>query len=199
MKRRVALMGIIASLFMLQGCIGGKFSMSHFSPPQAATPATAVGLVQTMWENRIVVTEDTVNNGAPLPGLAGRIYFFGGKLGHPLHAKGTLTVTAHEVLADNKTVPMEVWEIDPVTLQKLGSTDRLGWGYTIFLPITHYRADLKRVQLQAKFVPEGGSPLYSSPDTVSLTEEPPPVITSNVIPPGGIQTGAVQTGGSQKR
>lgn len=200
MNRRLAQMGMIASLFMIQGCLGDrKFSMSSFSSPQAATPAAAVAIVQTMWENRVVVTEDTVNNGAPLPGLAGRVYFFGSNLGHPLHGKGTLTVTAHEVLPDSKTVPMEAWEIDPKTLQRLGSTDRLGWGYTVFLPITHYRTDLKRVRLQAKFVPEGGTPLFSSPDTVSLTEGTPPVITSNVIPLAGVQTEVTQTGGIQKR
>src|SRR5712671_585310 len=154
----------------MPGCVGadGKLSMSHFGPAHKAAPASAVALVETMWESRVVVTEDTVNEGAPLPGLAGRVYLFGPKLGHPLQVKGTLYVLAHEVLPDNKTAKMEAWEIDPATFQRLGSSDKIGWGYTVFLPLSKYRPEVKHVKLQVKFTPENGTPLFSPTTDVSL-------------------------------
>lgn len=175
--------------FFMQGCIGadGKTSISHFGSPPKAAPAPTVQLVQTMWENRIVETEDVVNQGAPLPGIAGRVYLFGGKLGHPVQGKGTFHVMAHEVLPDGKSVPMEAWEIDPVAMQKLGSTDLIGWGYTVFLPFTNPRPDVKHVKMQVKFTPENGTPLFSPTTAVSLSDEPRPVITSNILPAGGFQ------------
>src|SRR5262245_20937100 len=109
MNRRLLAAATALSLGALAGCMGadGKWVTSHcfpaFETPAAQTPHRVV----TMWENRVVVTEDVVNEGADLPGLAGRVYFFANKVGNPLTVSGVLTVTAHEILPDGKKLPLE--------------------------------------------------------------------------------------------
>jgi hypothetical protein len=183
---RIANFLIVAGLAVLPGCVNPdswcKSCFGTFGPE--TPPIGHPHQVKAMWENRIVVNEDSVNQGAKLFGLSGRVWFFGEKIGLPLAAHGTLTVFASEILPDGKTVPIEGWEIDSATLQRLCHKDIIGWGYTLYLPFKNVpRPDLKRVQLQVTFAPEKGSPLYSSADLVSLTDDAPPQITSTVTEP----------------
>jgi hypothetical protein len=171
------------------GCFSPEVLTSksfHHGMPSSAPPVDQIRQVVPIWENRTVTTQDVVNQGQPLVGLAGRVYFFGEEMGHPLSATGTLTVDAHEFLPDGKTRMLERWEIDAKTLMKLGRTDKIGFGYTVFLPWSTYRPDIARVQLQAKFVPAGGEArgyaLFSPPSPVTLRQEGSPVITSSVYP-----------------
>jgi len=187
MNRCYAAAVAILALGMIQGCVGpeGGVSKSFHRGPVEKPPEGSIQQVQALWENRVITTQDVVNQGQPLLGLAGRIYFFGEEVGHPLAGKGTLTVDAHEFLPDGKTRMLERWEIDPKTLAKLGRKDTIGWGYTVFLPWSTYRADIARVQLQAKFVPEQGVPMFSPASPVSLRQEAPPVVSSNMVPTAG--------------
>lgn len=171
-------------LAVIPGCFGLDQMVSH-SSPIAKAPTGNVAQVQAMWENHVITTQDVVNNGRPLVGLAGQVYFFGEDIGYPLGGKGTLTVDAREFQPDGTAKLIERWEIDPATLAKLGRKDRIGWGYTVFLPWSTFRPDITRLQLQLKFVPETGIPIFSTPTTVSLTQEGPPVITSNIVPAAG--------------
>ncbi|MEI7686348.1 MAG: hypothetical protein WCL32_15115 [Planctomycetota bacterium] len=186
-RRRIAGAALVA-VVLIQGCVGadgGAVKSFHQGAAEKATEGS-IQQVQALWENRVITTPDVANRGAPLIGLAGRIYFFGEEVGHPRAAKGTLTVDAHEVLPDGKTRMLERWEIDPRTLMKLGRKDTIGWGYTVFLPWSSYRPDIGRIQLQAKFVPEqNGTPLFTEQSSVSLRQEGPPVISSNIIPTSG--------------
>jgi hypothetical protein len=179
MNRRLILAVMVLSLGALQGCVTHQF-LPMFETALAPVPHRVV----TMWENRVIVTENVVNEGADLPGLAGRVYFFANKIGNPLTVNGDLFVTAHEILPDGKKVPMEMWHFDATKLPTLGSTDLAGWGYTVFLPLRHPRPDLKRVLMQVKFVPENnkGMPLFSPPESISLGNQGPPAISSNILP-----------------
>ncbi len=197
MNRRLLAAAAGAVLSLFPGCMNldHHTSRSHYGSAEekaeaekalARSMAGPVSQVQAAWENRVIVTQDAVNNGAPLVGLLGKLHFFGDEVGFPRTCKGTITVDAHEILPDGKTKMMERWQIDPITMQKLIRKDTLGSCYTIFLPWSTYRPDMARVQLQVKFVPEtGGVPLFSTPTAVSLLQESQPVITGNVIPAGG--------------
>lgn len=181
----ISLAVLMLSLAMVQGCVApeGVLSKSLHHGAVEKPAEGSIQQVQVLWENRIITTQDVVNHGQPLNGLAGRVYFFGEEVGHPLAAKGTLTVDAHEYLPDGKTRMLERWEIDPKTFVKLGRKDTIGWGYTVFLPWSTFRPDISRVMLQAKFVPtEQGVPLFSPQSSVSLRQDSPPVISSNIIP-----------------
>jgi len=87
------------------------------------------------------------------------MYLFGPVVGTPLTGDGSL-----EVLLSDETngppVQKEVWLIDAATLNSLLRKDMLGWGYTLFLPWTTYRADIGKVLLKVCYKPATGTPIY---------------------------------------
>ncbi len=151
---------------VLAGC---ETTQSWVMRPHFDRKSESAAQVHAAWENHVLVTQDTVNNGAPLIGLAGRIYLFGDEIGFPLKEDGKITVDLYNVTAGGEPKMLERWDIDRNTLRRLCRKDAIGWGYTLFLPWATYRPDVARVQLQVRFVPEKGStPLYTSPAQVTL-------------------------------
>lgn len=139
---------------------------------KTAKPAPAPSQVHAMWKNQIIEPPDSVNQGKPLPGLAGRVYFFGPDLGHPMPASGQLAVDLYELRPDGKAQHLESWKLPHDVLARVGARDTLGWGYTLFLPWATYRPDVQRVRLQVSFVPDGGAaPIFSPPSNVVLQRE----------------------------
>ena len=141
-----------------------------------------------------MVTQDIVNQGAPLKGIAGRLYLFGPD-GFPLVGEGSVTVDLCDMTPETtggQPKLIERWEIDRETLRKLAKKDMIGWGYTLFLPWSTYRPEINRVQLQVRYAPDKGLPLFSSQSMVTLrTEMPPVTITTRqgpVVPAGAVPT-----------
>lgn len=164
-RRPVRPMWGLGLLLLTAGCVT---THPWITPPEAPPP---VCQVQAIWEGRVQVTQDVVNGGRPLPGLAGRLYLFGEEIKYPERGDGTVSVE----LFDLSNVPsgaqpqrLEQWNIDAVSLSKLLRKDKIGWGYTLFLPWATYRPDITRVQLNLCYTPAKGTPLYSSPATVNL-------------------------------
>ncbi|MBM3997126.1 MAG: hypothetical protein FJ303_23695 [Planctomycetes bacterium] len=144
----------------------------------------AVNDVMTLWDNRVRITQDSVNSGRPLPGLVGRIYLFSND--RNVDAAGFLVVTMHDASKPNGEKLAE-WRFDPKSLKLLKRKDHLGDGYTLFLPWEDYRPEMRQVKLQACYVPQKGAPRYTDPSRVTLqTEEEaiPPMITHGQIVPG---------------
>ncbi|MFO0865640.1 MAG: hypothetical protein U0744_13475 [Gemmataceae bacterium] len=144
--------------------------------------------VHAIWNGQLSTTRDTVNNGAELRGLIGRLYLFGEEVGFPLQAEGTVTVDLYDITPANtqgKPKMLERWEIDKDTLKRLGRKDTIGWGYTLFLPWSTYRPDIARVQLQARFVPEKGIPLFAPAAQVSVQGDEiiPAAASMRSVPP----------------
>lgn len=165
------------------GCISPPALKSQPEPPVPSP----VQQVHATWENFIFEVPDSVNNGAPLKGVAGRVYLFGADVGFPLRVRGEMTVDLSDATAvANGGVPvmLERWTFDPQTLDRLFKKDMIGGGYTLFLPWSSYKPEIRKVILQAKFTPEKGTPLYTPPATVSL--QPPesaPRLTQQTIRP----------------
>jgi hypothetical protein len=181
---RAAMVALVAGL--CAGCVTTSTSLFHNTsndPPPA--PWGHPQTVTALWEQRVIMTPDVANGGKPLVGLAGRMYLFGEVYGSPVQSKGSIVVDCNEFRSDGSRALIERWEIDPLTLSRLGRKDEgIGWGYTLFLPWQTYRPDIKRVEMQVKFVPEKGIPLFSQPSAVTLQyeETPPPMITTRVEP-----------------
>jgi hypothetical protein len=135
--------------------------------------ANSVSQVAVNWESRIFVTQDSVNGGRPLIGLAGRLYLFDDNL---KLQKGDGRVSVDLFDAGN-TQPgaqpkrLERWELDQASLSKLLRKDPVGWGYTLFLPWGTYRPDIARVQMTVCYTPAKGMPIYADPAMVSLRSE----------------------------
>jgi hypothetical protein len=188
------------SAVLLAGLVGGcastgsSVSLKPAIPPAPGNPYQ----VHAAWENRIMVTPDVVNNGRQLVGLSGRIYLFGEEIGHPMAGDGGAVVELCDLgKLDPKGNPelLERWVIDKENLKRLLKKDTIGWGYTVFLPWNSYRPDIGKVQLQVRYLPDKGMPLYSPPAVVALHGEtqltishrqlaPPPMMPpSSVAPP----------------
>ena len=156
-------------------------------PPKLAAnvPADEPRQVIATWQHFVAVTEDSQNQGKPLPGLTGRMYFMGAEVGHSFQALGRVTVTLHEIKPDGQmAVNSEVWKIDGHTLQNLLRKDFVGWGYTLFLPWSTMRPDINQVRLQIKFEPLNGAPIYSRPTDVTVRQDPgaAPIVNSQIVP-----------------
>lgn len=164
---------------MLAPCTGCVTLTSWPGKPALPAPSPACE-VQSMWENRLLVTTDTVNHGAPLPGLAGRVYLYGNDgSGHPVIGAGKITVDVLDVShpgPDGQPRWIEQFNFDPDTLKLLLRKDLVGWGYTLFLPLSHHRPDMTHFQLKIAYVPDKGPPLYAAPTPVTLRADDGPLL-----------------------
>lgn len=180
---RAALMALVAGLSA--GCVTTSTSLWHSETKEPPAPWGTPQTVTALWEQRVMSTADIANGGQPLVGLAGRMYLFGETYGSPIQARGSIVVDCSELRPDGTRALIERWEIDPLTLSRLGrKDDGIGWGYTLFLPWQTYRPDIKRLEMQVKFIPEKGIPLFSQRSAVTLQYEDvaPPTITTRVEP-----------------
>lgn len=186
-------MTLLATMALSGGCVTTSTALR---PKEAPPPPQSAFQVHATWENRVLITQDVVNNGRPLVGLGGRLYLFGQELGHPVAGDGMAIVEVADVThANAQTKPklIERWEIDADTLKRLLRKDMIGWGYSLFLPWQTYRPDITKVQLQVRYVPAKGMPLFSPPAVIALRNETPPVTmtqreapASSIIPSAAI-------------
>ncbi|MBI1832828.1 MAG: hypothetical protein HYR84_15415 [Planctomycetes bacterium] len=138
----------------------------------------------TLWDNRVRITQDSVNAGRPLPGLVGRLYLFGND--RNVDAHGYVVVTMHDATKPGSEELVK-WRFDPKSLKLLKRKDHLGDGYTLFLPWEGYRPEIRQVKLQACYLPEKGAPRYLDPSRVTLQSEDefiPPTVTHRQFAPG---------------
>jgi hypothetical protein len=139
---------------------------------QAVAPSPAAYQVVATWYPEVVVTPDPAHGGAPVHGLAGRVYLFGPEISFPLAGDGTMVVDLFNDTPDAKaTVPLEEWRFDKDTLKRLQRRDAVGWGYTLFLPWGTYQPEIKRVHLRLRYEPAKGAPLYTESPAISLKKE----------------------------
>ena len=133
----------------------------------------------TMWDNRVRITEDSANGGAPLHGMAGRLFLFNEDTS--VEAHGRVVVQMLDLtnpVAGQQPNKLGEWSIPAENLKQLKRKDPIGEGYTLFLPWDTYDARVRQVQLQVCYLPEKGAPRYSSPTKVTLQSETPPGPTS---------------------
>src|SRR5262245_8887238 len=155
----VALAALAAGCVLLDRADDGK-------PPPPGVPCQVV----TTWQNCVRFAPDPCHNGAPTPGLAGRLYLFGPKIGHPMTGDGSLVVDLYDETKEGQSVVLEQWRLDPKSLEMLLRKDMIGWGYTLFLPWGQYRPDITRVRMRARYEPPKGAPIFCE-SAVTLAEE----------------------------
>lgn len=188
-SRLLALASIVAaSLIAAPGCSLDQVWLVKDIAPKSEQPCQIV----TTWVNKVQFAPDTAHNGEPMPGLVGRMYLFGPTVGFPMVGDGGIFVELFDETQGPSQHPIEKWQIDPVSLRKLVQKDRIGMGYTLFLPWGSYRPDINRVRLTCRYDPQAGTPIYAEPATVSLdtasamppvASSQPPVMTPPAEPP----------------
>src|SRR5947209_2007435 len=91
MPLRRALPSFVPAVVLLAaGCVTTQPWISNHEP------AAAVCQVHSIWEGHIRTTQDVVNGGRPLPGLAGRLYLFGPEFGKPEKGDGKVAVDLYD-------------------------------------------------------------------------------------------------------
>ncbi len=119
---------------------------------------TPVQMIAT-WENTVSWAPDPTRGGTSMPGLSGRLYLFGQEVGFPTAGDGKISVLLSEE-TNGAVVQKEVWNIDAATLKTWLRRDKIGWGYTMFLPWTTYRPEITKVRLKVFYTPAQGTPLH---------------------------------------
>lgn len=188
---RLALSRLLARLATLCGLAlwagPGCVTTSNFFALPGHDCVESASAVQSWWDPRVRIARDSVNGGAPLPGLAGRLYVLDAKE-WPVACKGRLVVDLYDVTCAGGAAEklLERWQIDNDTLQRLRRRDKIGEGYTLFLPWSTNRPEITRVRLHITFFPEKGAPLYADPVTLTPRNEAPPqvVVRQQTVPAG---------------
>ncbi len=112
-----------------------------------------------------------------MPGLAGRLYLMNSEF-RAQKGDGGLSVDMYDISHVQSGTPperLESWELSQTDLAKLLRQDnKLGWGYTIFLPWPSVRPEVTRVELRACYKPAKGGAIYAQPAPISIINEKAP-------------------------
>jgi len=178
---KALLMG--AFTLSLAGCVTTENWIASRMP---TTPhkGTAVSEVSMIWRG-LAVTQDSVNGGRPLPGIAGRMYLIGPDLGTPLLCEGKAVIDLYHPNEQGKMQILERWEIDSATLQRLARKDVIGDGYTLFLPWSTYNPSIVQGQMRVTFLPaSAANPVYGPPTMVNIRPAAPiPIQEQRIVEP----------------
>ena len=172
---------LVAGLLVLGGCVAPPVSFSlPWTTPAEEPPCKIYGY----WDRNVRIALDSKHDGAQVTGLAGRIYFNGATDARPIPVHGKVVVEWFDVSGapDAPHPLMGVCAFDPVSLQKFGKKDVIGWGYTLFCPWTEYRPEVNRVRIHVRYIPEHGDALYAEPATVTLNSDTPVIGQQQTIP-----------------
>jgi hypothetical protein len=183
--RRQGLRAASAAVVIVASLSAGCVTLDRFHTKQDAPPTGPAAQVVVTWNKSVCFAADPTHNGAPNPGVAGRLYLFGPDCSFPLAADGSVSVELYDdtpLASGGKAVLKEQWNIDKDTLKRLLKKDMIGWGYTLFLPWGTYSPNLTRVHLMVRYTPAaGGAPLFAPSETVSLGH--PDVVNVPQTPP----------------
>lgn len=150
-RKGSSLSGLLAlgALFALSGCDTTGAFIAPDVPVSDNMPCQVVGV----WNRGIATAADTMHNGAPLMGLAGRVLLYN-EAGLPVICDGDLVVCLFDCTPHpGSTGPVEVheWVLDHETLKRLVRKDAFGWGYTVFLPWPEDKPVFSQIQLKLRY------------------------------------------------
>jgi hypothetical protein len=148
-------------------------------PPPAGVPSR----IAASWENSISHSMPGVlTSGQATPGLAGRLCLFGPTSDVPMTGNGSVVMEMFVESKEGGSVKFDQREMDGKTLQQWLSRDRIGWGYTLFLPWGAHKLEMRMVRIKTCFKPSHGAPVFSesvfpilgSEDTFDKRNKPAP-------------------------
>ena len=151
--RRTALAA--ALLGLLGGCVGMDVNpLGCDGPPAPGVPCQ----VTALWDHQIHFTADPTHGGVQVPALGGRVYLFGPEIKYPMTGDGKLQVEVYDGTAPPgaAVAPLQVWQFDPGTMQRLLKRDFVGWGYTIPLVWPDLPPTVRSVRMKVCYQPAKG-------------------------------------------
>ncbi len=157
-------------------------------------PPPAVNEMLAYCHDGIYVVMDKVNGERPMPGLVGQVYLASGGLKSVMvEANGAIHVDLYDVTPGVQTHKLVDWTFDKETLKVLKRADKIGLGYTLFLPWETYHPDVKKVQVQMSYLEPGKQPRYGDSQIIAIktpsekAPPPPPVVQQINLPNVPIQ------------
>jgi hypothetical protein len=138
---------------------------AHPGSPQAPAPSgppqSAMGdpvVCGFGFTPALAVMEDVQHGHELVAGIQGRMYLFDAHT-HTICSNGTLKLYLYNekpAPGVDSSKPIEGWAIDADTLRRLANQDKIGWGYTLFLPTWGITPAVSRVRLVGIFeTPDG--------------------------------------------
>jgi hypothetical protein len=161
----------------LSGCVGMDLNpLCGDGPPAPGAPCQ----ISAIWDHQIHFTADPTHAGAQIPAIGGRVYFWGPEIKYPMTGDGSLIVMVYDGATPPgpNVAPLQAWEFDPVTLQRLLKRDFIGWGYTLPLVWQDLPPTLHSVRVKVCYQPANGTPLYSEGEAMTI-EYPDPRVAAH--------------------
>ena len=146
----------------------------HTTQPVPEEFTTApVHQVHVTWSDKIAVTTDCGHDrGADLPGLVGRLYLMGADLGHTVRANGRVLVDLYDTSPPAQPKFLGRWQISKENVGKFAQKDRIGLGYTLFLPLPpDFKPDSNKFQLQVSYLPDDGPAMFASRSKLTINKD----------------------------
>jgi hypothetical protein len=175
-RRGIALAALLLTL--VSGCV----STDQLVTDLVGNSPSTVTQVVAFWGNQLMPGVDPVHNGAPLYGIAGRVYLFGPGLGENLVADGKIVVEMYGMVPEQPQGPpalLESWEVKKDILNGVClRRDGFGAGYTLNLPWEHYRPDVTHLDIRVRYEPARGMTIYSR-NLVTLAGGPGPEVVAS--------------------
>lgn len=174
-RRFRQLLAATLCLTMLMGCV----ALDQCSVSWLGTDGPTHGeiaQVAALWADGVDIRSDPMQNGAPTPGFAGRVYLFGADSKQAFAAEGTLSVQLFDDAqpTTQPQLPREVWNIDEFALPKVFTKDGLGWGYNLWLPWNNYQAAINKVALVVVYKPKNGKQIWGGSTILTINKDGKP-------------------------
>lgn len=175
LRHRLQLVLLASALCLGMGC--------HTTQPIKEEFAVApVHQVHAIWLDKVVTTTDYgFDKGADLPGLVGRLYFMGADLGHTVRSNGRLVVDLYDAAQSNQPKFLGRWQIAKENVARLDQKDKIGLGYTLFLPLPpDFNPKSTKFQLQVSYLPDEGPAIYAARSSLALGQDDLRLLASRV-------------------
>lgn len=165
--RTISALGAACVLFVAAGC----HLLEKCSDFAVLTPREPVGSVVMAFEPFISVADDTIHPGGQIPGLLGQVWLFTDEGKKTIPARGGIEAELFDMThaaAGKLPERLAEWTFHPKDLRRLKREDKIGIGYTLFLPWEKYDPSIKKVQLRLAYVDEHGVRHTPAPSTLVL-------------------------------
>jgi hypothetical protein len=157
-------------LAVVSGCV----ILEKYTGSRPAESNEPVGRVDMFFQPFIRIVDDTQHPGVQIPGLAGRVWLFSESGKHTVTPRGTIEAELYDLTSGAvgaKATKLAQWKFAAHDLKALKQDDKIGMGYTLFLPWEDYTPAFKKVQLHVTFIAADGSKHATVPATLNLRSE----------------------------
>jgi hypothetical protein len=174
------------------GCFGkGNLPLVGADSSKSSAAAKQSDCIEAVWLKEVIMAPDIQRNGAPAPGLAGKLYIFGPDVGKPKLVEGNVIIDLYDDTprGENSTPRhIEQWRFEGNTLAPFLKRDLVGDVYSLLLPWGTYSRDIRRVHFAVRYEPANAAPVTTTSGTISLehpmvpagshpAQLPPPIVT----------------------